>query len=152
MNQLQKVFQEYCTPASIQRLNYELLLTTAEERFGTLQLRANDPKYPEFVVIKMKPGDICGLNGCNASGISDENVSEAYLPLSLTIKGHRDEDFQCYIPIPGSKKLFEVNENLAKLFPTSSIQTLKRFFLKVSQQAKVRLDFGYEDSSSCSDR
>jgi len=152
MNQMMKVFQEYCTPTAIKRLNYELLLTTAEERFGTLHLRANDPKYPEFVVLKMEPGDICGLNGGDSFSISGEDASEAYITMSLIIKGHKGEDFQCYIPIPGSKKLFEVNENLAELFPTSSIQTLKSFFLKVSQQAKVRLDFGYEDSSFCSDR
>ncbi len=157
MDQMKKVFQEHCTPAAIKRLNYELLLTTANERFGTLQFRANDPKYPEFEVLEMKLGNICGLKDGNpfsidGEDINDKDASVAYFPISLTIKGYKGEDFKCYLPVPSSKKPFAVNENLAELFPTSSIRTLKNFFSEVSKQAKVRLDFGYDDPPHCSDR
>lgn len=145
-NQMQKVFQEYCTSAAIKRLNYELALTTAKERFGPLNLRANDPKYPELVVLKMEPGNICG------DPFNLEDANKDYIPISLIINRKLGRDFICYIPVSGSKKPFAVNENLAEFFPTSSIRTLKNFFSEVSKQAKVRLDFGYEDPTHCSDR
>lgn len=143
MNQV-KALQEYFTPKAIQKLNYDLLITTAEERYGNLDLRSNNPRYPEFVISKMEPGDVANANG--------DDVSEAFIPVTLTIKGYKGMDFQIYLPVPGSKKKFEVNDAISSLLPASSIKTIQAFFQKVSAAAKVRLDFGYEDYSVCSDR